>query len=512
MPVHRSQRTCGILAVLTVMLTLGACGDEGPGPIDRIELTRDDGGPLEVMKGEIITLKAQAFSGTTPRPDAVIRYRSENPDIATIDSIGGRVVALNYGTAQIAVTANGEFTARVPLAVVGPAITRVVVLPASSGATIGGSVSLTAVGLNAAGDTVRGAEYNWRTTTPAILQVSGAASSQAVATGLSAGAGTVEAVSWNNLTATASVTVLPVRDFTPKEGAPGRIVAIVGSNLAAPVEVAFSRGASAFTVTEVARVASDTIYAWVPPRAQNGPLRVTIGGVSGQLSGNFTVTGNGDDFIETLGGNDEASLDNPVLGVGGYNPALIAVPNNEDWFLVPVPSGVSALTVEVSVRKKSGISQSGGVFRVDSLLHAVLYKLLPPSPTDSAGFRSLAWVAGHWDVGLVSYDFHADTSVSTLRSARQVQPTDTFFLRVLANTNGGSMFYGLRALNTAQYRFGPDAYEENDAPEEAKALTFPASINAFAENGGELDFYTFTLTGNTKVQIATSGATGDLDV
>ncbi|MBI4537957.1 MAG: hypothetical protein HY704_00435 [Gemmatimonadetes bacterium] len=506
MPRDRSAVPFPRAAAFVALVALsGACGDEGPPRIDRIEVTAESGGNLEVMKGELIVLKAKAFSGTKERIDALIRFKTENPEIAAVDSILGRAIGIEYGTAQIAVTANNEFTARFALQVVGPAIARIVIVPASAGTTIGGTVQLTGIALNSRGDTIAGAEFRWRSTSPSIVQLD-ATGSGGVATGVAAGVGSVEAVAWNNLRGTATVSVLPVRDFVPREGAFGAVIGIVGANLAPPVKVAFAAGLTTVVEAEVQRVTSDTIYTWVPVGARSGPLTVTLGSVSARTAASFTVTGGGDDALEQ---NDEPTLDSPQFPIGSYNPALIAVPNDQDWFLIPITQSSGTFTLEISVRKGSGITQSGDQLRVDSLLQAAFFRLEPP---DASGSRPLRWMGGYPAFGFMSYDFTADTAVRTLRTARRILEPDTFVVLVIANSQGSSMPYGLRVRDTGVYTFGPDEYEENDAPIEAKPVTFPSSFPAFAENGGELDFYSFTLGDSARVRARLSGAKGDLDV
>lgn len=505
-PTHRLLR---LVALVPLAILAAGCGDEGPAPIDRIEVTRSDGGALEVMKGQVIVLKARAFAGNRERLDAVIRFRSENPEIAVVDSIFGVVLAMEYGTAQIAVTANREFTARVAVQVMGPPIARVVVVPAHAGAVIGGQVRVMGLALGAAGDTIPFNEFRWRSTAPSVLQVEEAGAAATV-TGLAAGVGTVEGAAWNNVKGVATVTVLPIRDFAPRQGAFGTVVAITGSNLTAPERIAFSAGPAGAVEAEVGRVSPDAIYTWVPVGAESGPVTITMGGVTATLPGVFTVTGDGDDALEP---NNEPSFRNPQIPIGFYNPALVArvvelspftrLPD-EDWYLLPVPGGTREFTVEIGVRKGSGFTVSANAFRVDSLLHAVVWRL--------EGGNLLRWVAGYPGAGLFSYDFAADSAVRTLRVARKSLEPDTFFVWVLANPGGSSMPYSLRVRDSGVYAFGPDEFEENDAPDEAKAIGVPAEFAAFAENGGELDYYGFALAERATLRATLSGGSGDLDL
>lgn len=504
-----ANRLLGLLAVLPLPVWVVACGDEGPAPIERIEVTRSGGGALEVMKGEVMVLKARAFAGNQERRDAVIRFRSENPEIAVVDSIFGVAIGIDYGTAQIAVTANREFTTRVAVQVIGPPIAQMVVLPADAGAVIGGQVRLLGLALGARGDTIPFNEFRWRSTTPSIIQVAGSGAGATV-TGLAAGVGTVEGATWNNVRGAATVTVLPIRDFAPRQGAFGTVVAITGSNLTAPEKVWFTAGPAGVVEAEVGRVTPDTIYTWVPVGAESGPVTITMGGVTATLPGTFTVTGDGDDALEP---NNAPSFSNPQINIGFYNPALVArvvqlspftrVPD-EDWYMLPVPGGTRQFTVEIGVRKGSGFTRTANEFRVDSLLHAVVWRLEDGS--------SLRWIAGYPGFGLMSYDFAADSAVRTLRVARKSLEPDTFFVWVLANPGGSSMPYSLRVRDTGVYAFGPDEFEENDAPDEARTMGVPAAFSAFAENGGELDYYAFALAESAKLRATLSGGSGDLDL
>ncbi|MBI4520102.1 MAG: PPC domain-containing protein, partial [Gemmatimonadetes bacterium] len=189
---------------------------------------------------------------------------------------------------------------------------------------------------------------------------------------------------------------------------------------------------------------------------------------------------------------------------------------------IPIPQPPGQLTVEITIGKGSGFTEDPDLgLQIDSLLQAVLFKLEPPT---QSGSRPLTWIAGYpdpfytvrdffdWVWGLMSYDFTTDTSRRTMRAARAVAQPDTFFL--LVHGTGSHMPYGLRVLNQGLYAFPPDTFEVNDWVKEARPVSFPASIAAVAENGGALDFYSFTLAGpdSTRVRAKLSGATGDLDL
>ena len=93
------------LLILTGWLLVVACSAEPLNP-DRcnIRLAVISPDPATLKIGEAVTLEAQLTASTCLPPDAQpsnLRWLSDNPGVATIDAITGRVIAVQAGTAQI---------------------------------------------------------------------------------------------------------------------------------------------------------------------------------------------------------------------------------------------------------------------------------------------------------------------------------------------------------------------------------------------------------------------------
>lgn len=116
------------LLVLTGALLVGACGAEPTTP-DRcnIRLAVISPDPAMLQVGQAVTLEAQltAASACLP-PDAQpdnFRWQSDNPGVATIDVVTGRVSAVQNGSAQITLLTADTHTVLTQSAVVVGAVT-----------------------------------------------------------------------------------------------------------------------------------------------------------------------------------------------------------------------------------------------------------------------------------------------------------------------------------------------------------------------------------------------------
>ena len=97
--------SCATLLALTGALLVVACGAEPLIP-DRcnIRLAVISPDPATLTVGQAVTLEAQLTSSTCLPADAQpgnLRWRSDNPGVAAIDGITGRVSAVGAGTAQV---------------------------------------------------------------------------------------------------------------------------------------------------------------------------------------------------------------------------------------------------------------------------------------------------------------------------------------------------------------------------------------------------------------------------
>jgi hypothetical protein len=103
----------GWLLVVTGAVLLVACGAEPLNPdLCNIRLAVISPDPATLEVGQAVTLQAQLTGSTCLPPDAQpsnLRWRSDNPAVATIDAVTGRVMAIQAGVAQITlVTVNTQ--------------------------------------------------------------------------------------------------------------------------------------------------------------------------------------------------------------------------------------------------------------------------------------------------------------------------------------------------------------------------------------------------------------------
>jgi len=122
--------------------------------------------------------------------------------VATV-STTGVVTAVAAGTATITATSEGK-TGTATITVTPPAVDRVTVAPSTCALNPGGSCTLSATTVDAAGATLTGRSITWTTSAAAVATVSTAG----VVTAVAAGSATITATS-EGKTATAAITVTP---------------------------------------------------------------------------------------------------------------------------------------------------------------------------------------------------------------------------------------------------------------------------------------------------------------
>ena len=93
------------LLPVTGTLLVAACGAEPLNP-DRcnIRLAGISPDPAMLAVGQAVTLQAALTASTCLPPDAQpsnLRWQSDDPAVATIDAITGRVMAIHDGVAQV---------------------------------------------------------------------------------------------------------------------------------------------------------------------------------------------------------------------------------------------------------------------------------------------------------------------------------------------------------------------------------------------------------------------------
>ena len=126
-------------------------------------------------------LTAQVISDDGTQQTREITWSSANPNIATVDG-SGVVTARAAGVAVIRATAGGV-TGTAVVNVDPPPITSIDVRPSTVELEIGGSASLTAVGIAENGTEVTGLGVSWRSSNTAVATVNSSGTVSAVAAG-----------------------------------------------------------------------------------------------------------------------------------------------------------------------------------------------------------------------------------------------------------------------------------------------------------------------------------------
>jgi hypothetical protein len=154
---------------------------------------------------EILLAPGETVQLTEPSGFHRTQWRSSNSSVATV-SLSGLVTGVSAGVTEIEAKARNQ---RLTWAVRVEATTtttlelsRVVVSPGNASIPAGGTVALTATGLDSRGDTVPGLTFTWTSSNTSVATVS----SGAVVTGVAGGSATIRAVS-EGVEGTASVTV-----------------------------------------------------------------------------------------------------------------------------------------------------------------------------------------------------------------------------------------------------------------------------------------------------------------
>ena len=98
------SRSASLLVAAGTLLVV-ACGAEPVTP-DRcnIRLAVISPDPARLNVGQAVSLQAQLTASTCLPPDAqasTLRWQSDNPEVATIDAVTGRVTAIQAGVALV---------------------------------------------------------------------------------------------------------------------------------------------------------------------------------------------------------------------------------------------------------------------------------------------------------------------------------------------------------------------------------------------------------------------------
>lgn len=182
------------IPVASVTVTPATSNLQVGGTVQLAASTRD-------ANGNVLTGRALAWS-------------SSNTGIATI-STAGLVTAVSAGTATLSATSEGRVgNATVVVTAAGPApVATVTVTPSNSSLQVGGTVQLTAVTRDAAGNVLTGRVIAWSSSSPTIASIT----ANGLVTAVSAGAATLSATS-EGRSGTSTVTV-----GTPTGGSVGSV-------------------------------------------------------------------------------------------------------------------------------------------------------------------------------------------------------------------------------------------------------------------------------------------------
>ncbi|MBI4543584.1 MAG: Ig-like domain-containing protein [Gemmatimonadetes bacterium] len=476
--------TAAALALITLGLAL-ACGDDGTGParIDRVVISTLDGDTTpEVRKGDVLRLRAQAFRGSTQVTVSRFRWNSESPQIATVDSTG-LVRGLAFGTAQITAepVEQAGVVGRAALAVVGPPVATVQVLPADTFVDIADTVQFVAVGRDAGGTTLSDVEFTWRATAANVtVNLLG----QAI--GQTPGIAQIEATAWNNVKGTARARVTPVTGISPDTGRYGSIVAVQGTELPAGAQVFFN-GSGNTRVRAFTRSASTSrIDVWVPVGAASGPLRLVAPSDSFGTSREFRLT-RADDVFEDV--NDTAFV---LLPVPYNNPSLVARRQDFDFYAFQTQQA-APLSFFLAHRGGREISNSavGILFFVNPIRVAAFITpvdFISGQPLDSAVWSRASLPPGTYGLSIA----HVRWSQSDTTTVRP---------------------YGLTLTPASTFGLAPDAFEPNDFPRESQRVTLSFDQSGLnAENPYAIDNYVFTLSQRSSVHASVAATTSDVDL
>ncbi|HEX6024448.1 MAG TPA: Ig-like domain-containing protein [Solirubrobacter sp.] len=209
----------------------------------------------------------------------VIAWQSSNPALATVTSTG-LITALAIGQVTITAIAEGKL-GNLAVAVTSNPVATIAVTPANGSAVLGQTAQLEAVARDAAGATIAGKTFEWRTSDPTIATVSATGLVTTAAVGK-----TIISASTDGITGSTefTVTTVPVTSVTVQ---PGSVQLTVGGTTQLVVSGSDAAGKSIATRTvqwssdkpAVATVSSAGLVTAVG--AGSATITATVDGVSG---------------------------------------------------------------------------------------------------------------------------------------------------------------------------------------------------------------------------------------
>ncbi|TJY60859.1 hypothetical protein E4T66_09380 [Sinimarinibacterium sp. CAU 1509] len=154
----------------------------------------------------VYTLPPGSNPTTETRPLDNVSWSSENPSVASIDSVSGLATAVSQGSTVISASANGK-KGSATLTVGPPALQSLTIDPSTSTIAVDGTETLTARGRFSDGST-QPVTADWTSGNPNVLTVAAGPASTTTATGIAVGSTVITATAvGTSIGATANATV-----------------------------------------------------------------------------------------------------------------------------------------------------------------------------------------------------------------------------------------------------------------------------------------------------------------
>lgn len=487
-------RTIG--AALTALFAAVAGCSEGTGPeqrpLDAVEIVTTAGSAdLRVVRGETLALQARAIRDGGPVSGVRFLWRSETPEVATVDTLGV-VEGLEFGTAQIVAEPVdvGGVVGRATVHVVGPPVASISIFPANPFIDLHDAVQYSAQALDAEGRPLSGVELTWRVVSGGI-----AMEGNGRVTGIAPGPARIEVEAWNGTIGGMDLRVTPVTALSPDTGRYGGVVGIEGPGLPPAAQVYFSGAGGSRVEAHVIGASPEQYWVWVPVDAVTGPLDFVSPTDTFSTSRRFQRTAD-DDIFPGCPPGGQCTL--WLVPTNFSNPSLLVRADEFNWVGFELEE-TTPITIHLSHRGPPDVSRT---------IFAYLYRFRP-GPT-----------LADFDVGgqLWSYDPTLGTHVDSVTYSHPGLPPGIYGLRIAGVDVSGSlarMPYGLTILPVTSFANAPDAFEPNDLPQEASPtpITLPFSETALSvENRWAVDYYTFDLDEVSKVEATVTGANVDMDL
>ena len=330
-----------------------------------------------------------------------ISWNSNAPGVATV-SPSGLVSGVAAGNATITATSEGtDGTAAIIVSLATVPVASVTVSPNPAGVAVGGTVQLTAVAKDAAGNVLTGRSISWTSNATGVATVS----ATGLVTGVSAGNATITATSEGKSgTAAATITAVPVASVTVspnpaavRVGGTVQLTAVtrdsVGTMLTGRAIAWSSNATGVVTVSAAGRVTgvaagSATITATSEGKSGTAAVTVTLAPVA-----TVTVSPNPASVViagtvqlaATLKDSAGTTLTGRVVTWASSAPAVATVSANG------LVSGLAAGTATITARSETKSGSSNLTVTVVASACAACRYVDPAGNDANAGTRTAPW-------------------------------------------------------------------------------------------------------------------------